>query len=265
MALAAEESGAAGNRAEAVCNASTGAVASTSATGDFAVVRTHVRKVGDFWRVTLVFTAGALSTSTTVLARASLHDGATDTYQGDGASGLYLWGFQFEADFLTSYIPTTTAAVTRNADSLALTYSKVYDQSKGLSVYLKYQAQDEDHAETPITVGADSVANPGNGLGLSTTGVRVRNFADIQSFAFAVPQAAPLTDLELLWTFAPDGTLTRYTGDTLDASFTQTMLVDQDVWKANRINALGRSFLIKTLLVCEGVLTPVGARGVVRS
>jgi len=39
------------------------------------------------------------------------------TYAGDGTSGLYVWGAQVEqGSFVSSYIPTTTASVTRNAD-----------------------------------------------------------------------------------------------------------------------------------------------------
>ena len=40
------------------------------------------------------------------------------TYTGDGSSGLYLWGAQVElGTYATSYIPTTSASVTRNADT----------------------------------------------------------------------------------------------------------------------------------------------------
>lgn len=43
-----------------------------------------------------------------------------NTYVGDGVSGVYLWGGQLEnLPFASSYIPTTTASVTRNADDIS--------------------------------------------------------------------------------------------------------------------------------------------------
>ena len=50
-------------------------------------------------------------------------------YQGDGASGLYIWGVQLEVgSYPSSYIPTTTATVTRAADvSTSATVTRTAD------------------------------------------------------------------------------------------------------------------------------------------
>jgi hypothetical protein len=55
------------------------------------------------------------------------------SHTGDGASGLHLWGAQLEVGaFPTSYIPTTTAAATRSADSAVVTpISSFYNQAEG--------------------------------------------------------------------------------------------------------------------------------------
>lgn len=59
-------------------------------------------------------------------------------YQGDGTSGAYLWGAQLELGaFGTSYIPTTTAAVTRNVDVASMTstnFSSWYTATTGAAV-----------------------------------------------------------------------------------------------------------------------------------
>jgi hypothetical protein len=56
-------------------------------------------------------------------------------YLGDGSSGAYLWGAQIEAGaFATSYIPTTTTSLTRNADVATMTgtnFSDWFNASEG--------------------------------------------------------------------------------------------------------------------------------------
>ena len=55
------------------------------------------------------------------------------SFEGDGTSGVFIWGAQLEAGAnATSYIPTTTASVTRNADLISKTgISSLIGQTEG--------------------------------------------------------------------------------------------------------------------------------------
>ena len=60
---------------------------------------------------------------------------STYTYTGNGYSGIFIWGAQLEAGaFPTSYIPTTSASVTRSADAASMTganFSSWYRADEG--------------------------------------------------------------------------------------------------------------------------------------
>jgi len=94
---------------------------------------------GNGWRrVTLTGTTS--STSVT----GYIYPNQQASYAGDGTSGIYVWGCQYEEGaFATSYIPTTSAALTRNADVATMTgtnFSSWYNQSQG-TFFTQYQLE----------------------------------------------------------------------------------------------------------------------------
>lgn len=81
-----------------------------------------IRNVGNGWfRCSIPITAS-------VQPRIYLHStGNAASFPGDGVSGLYIWGAQAEATntVATSFIPTTTATVTRPADNINFTPASI--------------------------------------------------------------------------------------------------------------------------------------------
>jgi len=66
---------------------------------------------------------------------ARLVSGTTTSYEGDGTSGIYIWGAMLESGaFATPYTPTVASQVTRVADSAVMTgvnFSSWYRQDEG--------------------------------------------------------------------------------------------------------------------------------------
>jgi hypothetical protein len=89
-------------------------------------------------QVTLLADTTASASITFSLASTNAASAAAATYDGDGTSGIYLWGAQVEAGaFATSYISTVAAAATRAADSAVIsTISPFYNQSDG-TIYIE--------------------------------------------------------------------------------------------------------------------------------
>jgi hypothetical protein len=96
---------------------------------------------GGWYRCSATATATATASNTVQIRTATA---SSSFYQGNGTGTIFLWGAQLEAGaFPTSYIPTTTAAATRNADVVSITganFSSWYRQGTG-SIFMKYILQ----------------------------------------------------------------------------------------------------------------------------
>lgn len=114
-------------------NLSTGAV--TTGTGS-PVGAFSEALPGGWWRVG--FSLAATSTGTGRLLVYTSTDGvwANRVYTGTTGSGIYAWGAQVEAGaFPSSYIPTTSATVTRSADSLTRSFADAGIDTAGYWLY----------------------------------------------------------------------------------------------------------------------------------
>jgi prepilin-type N-terminal cleavage/methylation domain-containing protein len=110
-------------------NLSTGAVIATDG-----VVASIEARANAWYRIRMTFTASAAPSASQLFIR-FLDNSNNFSYTGDGTSGIFLWGAQLEAGaFPTSYILTTTAAVTRSADVASITgsaFTSFYNQTEG--------------------------------------------------------------------------------------------------------------------------------------
>ena len=94
-----------------------------------------IQNVGNDWyRCSVSFTSLNTQLRNSIIAIVpNINSSRAQSYLGDGTSGLYLWGAQIEAGSnATSYIPTTSASVTRNADVISKTgISDLIGQTEG--------------------------------------------------------------------------------------------------------------------------------------
>jgi hypothetical protein len=119
--------------------------------------------VGDGWYrcITIVTTTGF-----------RLYCPNSSTSAGDGTSGIYIWGAQLEAGSnATSYIPTTTATVTRNADVISKTgISSLIGQTEGTLFFESKGFSDGNTAFQFITLN-DGTTDNQIGFNYTTGGI----------------------------------------------------------------------------------------------
>jgi hypothetical protein len=120
------------NGVDARFNVDNGTVTSVSTAGTFTNASGAIQNVGNGWyRCSVTFTSG-----TEVSIRNQIFQlNNNSNFTGNGVDGIYIWGYQFETGaFATSYIPTTTTALTRNADVASMTgtnFSSWYNAAAG--------------------------------------------------------------------------------------------------------------------------------------
>jgi hypothetical protein len=123
------------NSASAVFDLQNGTVTATAnngtATGSAGTVTAGLN---GWYRIILTATPSAAA-NTGVLARICLFNGPTtssNSFTGDGVSGVFAWGADLQAGaFATSYIPTTSAAATRAADTATMPVGPWFNPNAG--------------------------------------------------------------------------------------------------------------------------------------
>jgi hypothetical protein len=117
---------------------STQAIISTTA-----LVSSSITSMGNGWykvSATVITSTYSAAVTPMILPSTGYTIGASNlpVFTGDGTSGGFIWGVQFElGSSPTSYIPTTAATVTRNADVISKTgISSLIGQTQG-TIYAK--------------------------------------------------------------------------------------------------------------------------------
>ena len=142
--------------------AATFSLIGTAGTGTSGTVSGSVQDYGNgWWRVRVTGTTGAAAATATANLR--IQQSGLQSVGDNITRSLYVWGVQLETGSVaTSYIPTTTAAVTRNADVLTDT-SYTLPTPSG-SIYSEFIASRtasyyvHSVGPVPITTGSNCIA-----------------------------------------------------------------------------------------------------------
>lgn len=154
----------AGNNVQSTITLTSGAASTPTAGGTFTNPAVSVINAGSgWWRVVLTGTSNS-DTQINFRIYPRLVGGT-----GDGTSGILAWGAQLEAGaFPTSYIPTTSAALTRNADVATMTGTNFSDWYNATEGTFSVQANVTSLATQQYVFAAVQGASFNNAIGVNT-------------------------------------------------------------------------------------------------
>jgi len=203
----------------------------TTTDASFTVLSADAVPVGNGWyRCYVAFDWDDTSIDSTLRLYFSDDDdfgvNSSPSYQGDGFSGIYIWGAQVEeGSFPTSYIPTSGSQVTRVADSASITgenFSEWYRQDEG-SFFVEmegisdnYNSSNGTYSLLKVGPDPDSVARFIGFSQLYTLGARNSQSADVVSLASSTGNTEGKGALS--YTFGPSGTLSGSVNGNLTVS-----------------------------------------------
>jgi len=136
-----------------------------------------ITAVGNGWYRCSVFPLKSTSITSTLTIRL-ISTGTTTSYTGDGTSGIFLFGAQLEAGaFPTSYIPTTTTALTRSADVASVNTLSPWWNSAAGTFYAEFSVPQIGRAGRLLAVDDGGITNMIDGTISATNGVSIEAVA----------------------------------------------------------------------------------------
>lgn len=194
---------------------------------------------GGWWRIVATSTAAAGPYYAVV---GSTDAAGSGTNTASGTNGILVWGFDVEVGAsVTSYIPTTSAAVVRSADVCSITggaFSGFYNQTEGTLVFRGIKAALQPTA-TPSYLGVDDATAGNRIITYGGTGetAQVNAGGVNQATLGGVTQAASLTSFAIALRYKANDFAFCVNGGTVGTDVSGTVPTVTQMLLGNRLSS----------------------------
>jgi hypothetical protein len=196
-------------------------------------VTASISAVGDGWyRCSITVTANATATGPAVMLMGDSDN--SNTYTGDGTSGLFIWGGQVELGaFQTSYVPSVASQVTRAADNASMignNFARWYNVNEG-SVFVGFKTTGGPLQRTGLSISDGTTSNRVISIIASSGSTRnIISSGGVSTVDLTYPGPSILNlDVKNAYAFKADDFATSLNGGAVqtDASVTLPVFVDR--------------------------------------